>query len=286
MIKILKNEKYMGDALLQKTYTVDFLSKKRVVNKGHVPQYYVENSHPAIISKETYAAVQAEFARRSSMRGYSKTGKSAFTSEFPFSGKLFCLNCGSKFTRRTWGTGKHKHYVWQCINNMQNGSKACPQKTVKERMVEQAYVRAMNKVIGGKDDFIEKLLANIEKCLSEKEYEFSLEEIDEKLSELQKELMTLVRLNAKTGLDASLYSNEYAKVSAEIELFRERRQKLKEQTAMDSLRIERIKELKAFLKDNDSVLDKFDGDLFGRLIEKVIVTSLIEVTFVFKTGVE
>ena len=75
-------------------------------------------------------------------------------------------------------------------------------------------------------------------------------------------------------------------MSAEIELFRDRRQKLKEETAKDSLRIERIKELKAFLMENDSVLERFDGELFGRLIDKVIVTSLVEVTFVFKTGVE
>jgi len=169
---------------------------------------------------------------------------------------------------------------------MQNGIEACPQKSVKERMVEKAFVRALNKVIGGKDEFIEKLLVNIEKGLSAKEYDFSMDEIDEKLSELQKELMTLVRLNARTGLDAAVYSNEYAKVSAEIELFRDRRQKLKEQSALDSLRIERIKELKAFLKDSDSVLERFDGNLFGRLIERVTVHSLVEVTFVFKTGVE
>ena len=113
-----------------------------------------------------------------------------------------------------------------------------------------------------------------------------MEDIDERLSELQRELMTLVRLNARTGLDASVYSDEYAKVSAEIELFRERRQKLKEETAQDSLRIDRIKGLKAYLMDNDSVLERFDGMLFGRLIDKVMVTSLVEVTFVFKTGVE
>lgn len=257
-----------------------------MVNNGHVPQYYVENSHPAIISKEIFAAVQAEFTRRSSMRGYSKTGKSAFTSEYPFSGKLFCHNCGAKYTRRQWGTGKHKHYVWQCINNMQNGIEACPQKSVKERMVEKSFVRAMNKVIGGKEEFIEQLLANIEKGLSAKEYEYTMEEIDDKLSELQKELMTLVRLNARTGLDASVYSGEYAKMSAEIELFRERRQKLKEETAKDSLRVERIKELKAFMQDSDVMMAKFDGELFGRLIEKVIVTSLVEVSYLFKTGVE
>ena len=284
--KILKNEKYMGDALLQKTYTVDFLTKKRVINEGHVPQYYVENSHPAIVSKEMYEAVQAEIARRSSMRGYSKTGKSCFTSEYPFSGKLFCNNCGSKFTRRPLGSGKHRKIGWQCINNMQNGKEACPQKVVKEKMVERAFVRAMNKVIGGKDTFLEKLLANIEKQLTEKEQEFTLDKIDEKLTMLQRELMTLVRLNAKSGLDTSVYSDEYGKVSAEIEMLRERRQQLKQDHAKDVLKVERIKELRAYLKNNDTPLNKFDGDLFGRLIEKVTVTSLIEVTFVFKTGIE
>ena len=112
--KILKNEKFMGDALLQKTYTVDFLTKKRVVNNGIVQQYYVEDSHPPIISKEEFAAVQAELVRRSSMRGYSKTGRSNFTSHYPFSGKLFCLNCGSKFRHTFFGTGKNKQGYWVC----------------------------------------------------------------------------------------------------------------------------------------------------------------------------
>ena len=79
---------------------------------------------------------------------------------------------------------------------------------------------------------------------------------------------------------------EYTKVSSEIELFRERRQRLKEKAAMDSLRIDRIKDLKEFFRNSDIPLEKFDGDLFGRLIEKIKVTSLVEVTFIFKTGVE
>ncbi|MDR3667759.1 MAG: recombinase family protein [Ignavibacteriaceae bacterium] len=84
------------------SFTVDFLTKKRVKNKGIVHQYYVENSHPPIINKEEFVAVQAELERRSNMRGYSRTGKSAFTSEYAFSGKLFCQNCGLKFRRASY----------------------------------------------------------------------------------------------------------------------------------------------------------------------------------------
>jgi DNA invertase Pin-like site-specific DNA recombinase len=147
---ILKNEKYMGEALLQKTHTVDFLSKKRVKNNGIVQQYYVENSHPPIIDKEEFAAVQDEFERRSNMRGYSRTGKSAFTSEYAFSGKLFCQNCGSKFRRASWGNGKNKQYVWRCINREQNGVDKCSTKTVKEKDLEQAFLRVMDREQGVK----------------------------------------------------------------------------------------------------------------------------------------
>ena len=128
----------MGEALLQKTHTVDFLTKKRVKNNGIVQQYYVENSHPPIINKEEFTAVQDEFERRSNMWGYSRTGKSAFTSEYAFSGKLFCQNCGSKFRQTKWGKGKNQQIVWICINHQMGGN--CDMKTVKEKAVEQAFL--------------------------------------------------------------------------------------------------------------------------------------------------
>ena len=94
-----------------------------------------------VISKEEFAKVQAEFTRRTNMRGYSKTGKSTFTSEYPFSGKLFCGECGSKFRRQAWGKGKNKKYVWRCINRELNGVDSCSTKAVKERDLEQAFLR-------------------------------------------------------------------------------------------------------------------------------------------------
>jgi len=152
--QILKNEKYMGDALLQKTYTTDFLTKKRIANKGIVQQYYVEDSHPPIVPKREFAAVKAELERRSSMRGYSKTGKSNYTSEYAFSGMLFCQNCGSKLRHTFFGTGKNKRGYWLCINHQMNGNEACNARSVNEKKLEEAFVRVMNKVIGSKEIII------------------------------------------------------------------------------------------------------------------------------------
>jgi len=284
--KILKNEKYMGDALLQKTYTVDFLNKKRVKNNGIVQQYYVENSHEPIVSKEEFAAVQNEFIRRNSMRGYSKTGKSKFASQYPFSGKLICQNCGSKFRRQYYGKGENKKYIWRCINREINGVDSCKQKPIREIDLEQAFIRAMNQIIGDKKAFMNLLMQNIYTGLENVEHEYSIEQIDARLSELQQELMSLVQHNAKTGIDAKAYDKQYLAIATEMEIMRERKQKVKDAEAERILRVDRIKEIQEHLNQQESPLDTFDEDLFRMLIEKVKILSINEVVFVFKTGVE
>ena len=111
---ILSNEKYKGDALLQKRYTVDFLQKKTKINEGEVPQYYVENSHPAIIEPEEWDRVQIELARR-------KASGTATCSNSPFSTKVFCGDCGSRYTPITWHSNdKYRRIIWQCINKFHN----------------------------------------------------------------------------------------------------------------------------------------------------------------------
>jgi len=216
----------MGDALLQKTYTVDFLTKKRVKSNGHAAQYYVEDSHPPIVSKEDFAAVQIEFERRSSMRGYSVTGKSKFTSDYPFSGKLFCQNCGSKFRRTKWGTGKNLQIVRICINHQLGGNEACSMKTVKEKSLEQAFVRVMNKAIGGKE--LEKI-----------EEEYTIEQLGDRIEELQNQMKSL----AKTGFDEKVYTT----LAGEIDMMRERMKSLKGKQGERALRVKQVQELKGLL---------------------------------------
>lgn len=101
--KILRNEKYIGDAVLQKTYTVDFLEKKRAKNDSLIPQYYAEGSHEAIISDQIFMEVQAEIARRAASRTDTKN-KSSYFSKYAFSEIAFCVECGSPYRRLTWTT--------------------------------------------------------------------------------------------------------------------------------------------------------------------------------------
>ena len=127
---ILQNEKYAGDVLLQKTYTVDFLEKKTRKNRGEVAQYYVTDHHPAIVTREIFQQVQLEIARRSSKAKVScrktKTNRGKCTSKFALSERLVCGECGAMYRRTMWkkrdGT---KEYVWRCINRLEQGTRCC-----------------------------------------------------------------------------------------------------------------------------------------------------------------
>lgn len=143
--KMLQNEKYKGDALLQKTFTVDFLTKKRVQNDGQVDQYYVENSHEAIIDKDTWELVQLELERRKAFREEHQLKSYIMQNDDnPFTTKVFCAECGSAFGRKNWTTSRGKRKVWQCNNRYRvKGQIGCLNNHIDEETLEKAVVMAV-----------------------------------------------------------------------------------------------------------------------------------------------
>lgn len=130
--KILQNEKYIGDALLWKTYTVDFLSKKRVENNGIVPQYYVENSHEPIVPRDFYIQVQEEMVRRVNLHSGVKRKKRVYSSKYALSSIVYCSKCGDIYRRFAWNNrGKHST-VWRCCTCVEYGPKKCDAPTIQE----------------------------------------------------------------------------------------------------------------------------------------------------------
>ena len=121
---ILKNEKYTGDALLQKTYIENHLTKRKCFNRGELPQYYAENTHPAIIDHETYERVQALIAERREKANVQKD----VTARYPFTGLIVCGCCGAHYHRRTNPT----RITWQCVTYLRRGKKHCAAKQIPE----------------------------------------------------------------------------------------------------------------------------------------------------------
>ena len=271
--KILRNEKYIGDALLQKTYTVDFLSKKRVKNNGIVPQYYVEGSHEAIIPRDLYMQVQEEMARRANLHSGSDRKKRVYSSKYALSSIVYCSRCGDIYRRIAWNNrGKHST-VWRCCTRVEHGPKACDAPTIQESDLQDAVARAINGVLGGREVFLPLLEENIEAVIGGGADD-EIAEIDRRLAEQQKELLNLA--NAK---------KDYSKVADEIDRLREERQDILMREADRDGRRQRIEEMKTFLQEQADTPLEYDEQLVRRLIEKVTLhadKAVVE----FKSGLE
>ncbi|WP_139314640.1 recombinase family protein, partial [Desulfosporosinus metallidurans] len=164
---MISNEKYMGDALLQKSYTTDFINKTRVKNKGIVPQYYVEGSHEGIISKELWNRVQEERARRANIRKSTDkratTDNGKYSSKYALSNIVLCGECGKPYRRATWTNYTEKRIVWRCSNRQEYGKKYCKHSpTIDEPLLQDAIMNDINLLIGDKEDFINTLASNLQ----------------------------------------------------------------------------------------------------------------------------
>ena len=257
--KILKNENYIGDALLQKTYTVDFLEKKRVPNNGLVPQYYVENSHEAIIPSDLYMQVQKEILRRTNLHSGANRKKRVYSSKYALSSIVSCPNCGDIYRGIAWNNRGKRSFVWRCVSRVEHGPSRCDAPTVGETELQQAVIKAINIALGGKDDMIVALEQNIASVLA-LEDENSMESIKAKLEELQKEL--LKRANAK---------KDYNDLADEIDRLRELKQNAMAENAEREGLKQRIAEMQEFLVEQMEQIEEYDEKLVRRLIEKVTV---------------
>lgn len=166
---MLSNEKYMGDALLQKTFVTDIFTHRSEKNLGQLPQYYVHDCHPPIIDRETFWRVQEEMARRSSLprkSNHAKTQLSKYSGKYALSERLVCGNCGRFYRRTTWTRPTEKKIVWRCLTRLEaGGKKCCTAPTVVEKTLHQAIVSSLNEHID-KPAFIEDLMNAAELTLS------------------------------------------------------------------------------------------------------------------------
>lgn len=269
--KILKNEKYIGDALLQKTYTVDFLEKKRVPNNGLVPQYYVENSHEAIIPRDLYMQVQEEMVRRANLHSGQNRKKRVYSSKYALSSMVYCSKCGEIYRRVVWNNKGKKSVVWRCCTRMENGPGACNADAIHELELQNLTVRAINMTLAKKDAMNETLQKNVEAVFTGADG-VPLSEIDSQLEELQKELLKVA--NSKGNYDA---------IADEIYHLREVRQNALVENAEREGMKKRISEMQQFLSGQTQEVTEYDEQLVRRLIEKITVCDEW-VTVEFKSG--
>lgn len=271
--QILTNEKYIGDALLQKTYTVNTLDKKRVANNGIAPKYYVEGSHEAIIDKDVFLRVQAEIVRRANILTDGK--RRIYSSRYALSILVVCGHCGDIYRRIKWNNRGCKSTVWRCVSRVLKKSSGidCPARTIREEDLQAAVVTAINDAWARKDIVLPALKENI-RTVIEGDTEGQLAEVDNEIKDLQTELLSV--------------GNDQKKIDeigdSIISLREERQAILADAAARQGLR-DKVNELVSFLDEQTEAITEYSETLVRRLIEKITIYDE-KITVEFKSGLE
>ncbi|HGA1221357.1 TPA: recombinase family protein, partial [Streptococcus suis] len=270
--RMLRNEKYKGDALLQKTYTTDFLTKKKNINRGELPQYYVENNHEAIVDRETFDAVQQVLE--------NKGRKSSTTI---FSSKLVCGDCGHFFGSKVWhSTSKYRRVIYQC-NEKYKGISKCSTPHVTEEEVIQWFISAVNQVLDNRIEVIDNLYVLLSIG--------NLEVIDEQIKVLETEaevvsqlVANLVSENAIIRQDQDKYLKNYNQLTSKYEGIVQDIESLELQRMQKSKRNKELQDFIGTLEKLGKVLTDFDELLWESLVESVMINEDKRAKFKFKNG--
>ena len=270
---ILTNEKYKGDALLQKTYTVDYLTKKKKNNEGEIPQYYVRDNHEAIIPKEIYMLVQEEMVRRANLK--TGTGKKRiYSGKYALSSIVICAHCGDVFQRTHWNVHGRKKIVWRCVSRLHKKDRDfdCTARTVTEADLHAAVVAAVNEVYADQDAYLPQLKINIQKALGMNN-SGPVAELDAKIADLEQEILD--RTRARKDCDD---------LGEEVIRLREEKYKLQlEDAGIESLR-QKIAELETVIAGGNGKVVEYEDILVRKLIERITVHD-DHFTVEFKSGI-
>ena len=287
--RILTNEKYTGDALLQKTYVTDCITKKSRKNNGELPMYLVKNHHEPIISRADFNRVQEEMARRGAKRAIAdkltKTEQGKYSAKYALSELLICGECEAHYRRVTWTAKGFKEIKWRCINRIQYGKRKCHNSpTVDEQSLHKAIVSAINEFCEVKDDVSKALRESITEVL-DSNINGSVQAAQQRIDELAHSIDELIKL-ATVPETAATAMSDIEKFGEEMKTLREfiETEKAKQMTAQRG-----SAELDAVLKrleNEDFMLTEYDDVVVRQLIEKVTVESKDIITVTFKGGFE
>lgn len=274
---ILQNEKYKGDALLQKRFTVNFLEHKMKKNEGEVNQYYVKKGHPAIIEPLIWDRVQLEIKRR-------EMGKNVYSSKDVFSSKLKCAECGSYFGKKVWHSNDpYRKVIWRC-NHKYDGDKKCDTPTLEEDKIKDAFLAAYNNICVNKEIVIETTQELVDSLCDFEDLDNKIIKESEDLDLIADKVHKMVMENASTAQDQEEYQKRYDYLSNKYDVGKAKVKALQEERARRATQKE-ILELKIKELETADILKEWNGSVFKMSVDEILV-SKEELTFKFYIGDE
>ena len=289
---LLKNEKYCGDVLMQKTFKTDPISGKTKRNTGQLPMYLIQDHHPAIISRDTYNAVQAEFARRTSGKAPSTklapTGQACYSAKYALTGIVICGECGNQYRRCVWNKRGQKRPVWRCSSRIDYGSKYCHKSpTIYEVPLKAAILDAINLVMSDK----KVLIQQIEDAMRMELIPFpggtmSAGDIERKIKELEAEFQALFEEAQKEPGGYMKYTEEFQRITNDISELKNKKSLLMEKQQSDSAANKRIQDAVRLLNNSSAEVTEWDEGMIRQLVDYVKVLAEDRVLICLRGGIE
>lgn len=286
---MLKNEKYCGDVLLQKTFRTDCISRKVIHNTGQHPMYLIQDHHEAIIDRKTFQAVQAELARRRAAKSPSKkcapTGRSCYASKYALSERLVCGECGTLYRRCTWARNGRKRVVWRCVSRLDYGTKYCHNSpSMEEGPLQQAILAAINSAMRDKQELIQEITGAMKLELPPLPgANMSIVEIESRLGELNQQTRALVAQAAQAE-NATAYTEQLKIIMDEAAEMKEKRAKIEELQQQNSQANLRIETAAAVMEQVSAEITQWDEPVIRGLVDTVKVISKDQIEVYLRGG--
>ena len=260
---ILRNEKYKGDVLLQKSYTVDYLTKTTAKNKGEVTQYYIENNHDGIVSREIFDMVQDEMQRRASL--YSSKTPSKYSSKYALTGKVICGECGAKYRRVTWSRNGKKKIVWRCTERLANGIMNCKNSpTILEEDLHNAIIDSLKEILPKFNDIAKKVENEIEAVM--KKYDDNNPQvIQRKIQNFEKEIEVLRNILKETD-DKEFYIEKIKRIENELLKLNKIDSFISEKESYDL-----INQIKNIVNNKELNMDTYFDIVTRKIVQNILV---------------
>lgn len=282
---ILKNEKYKGDALLQKTYITDPISKRVKKNNGELPMYYVENSHPAIIERRIFDRVQEEIARRAGKKKVKQTGTKTelgrYSGKYALTELLYCGECGTPYRRCTWSRDGKKKIVWRCVSRLDYGKKYCKNSpSVEESRLHNAIAAAITKKANSEEINIGGIMDHIESFGSRRDSDGIIQR-QRQIAEIEKVIDDLARLNSDEAQSGEL-DYKFSELYAELYSVKDEIEEMQSDAAtLDGDMLNEMREVVTGLKNHPV---EYDDKVVRQLIDCIKVMSADMIKICFKDG--
>lgn len=278
MESILTNEKYKGDARLQKKFTVDFLSKKVKVNEGEVPQYYVENSHPAIIAPEVFDLVQYEWKQRKADGHWT-------SSAHPFSGKVFCGECGGQYGSKVWDSNtEYRRLIWQCNNKYKGGHCHTPHLTESE--IKAAFLSAFNAILNERTEILAAYNEVIEALTDTSDLDTERGELQNEADVVTELIKKAISENAHKAQDQEEYQHKYEGYCARFEKARNRLAEIEDICLECNAKKVKIQMFMERMGQYAGLVTEFDEELWYSMVDMVTVFEDKRMVFTFRDGTQ